>query len=266
MHRYATFRLSLRVLSIHTQARIIRRRKRRRLGRHIARSPSSTPQCNRGHRRAATLAKTVTLSHASTPLCLQLRTFLLARLWLQRLTSLHCISRLQIPRVSIPYVSMYFLSSFIIASSPSTGLDLCGQAISGLCRTHRCTVPSVASQVRASLIGDWFGLDHSRYHKDNRLGAVYSSLFGFWTARDAAIRASGANAQRRDSYSVVLFHHQPEIVVENDFSSTPQQLLNVLLRRDADGGTNFNGALQTSLSLMEKHWRTDQQVLPSSIA
>jgi len=122
------------------------------------------------------------------------------------------------------------------------------------------------SRCRCARLRSGIGLGYSRYHKDNRLGAVYSSLFGFWTARDAAIRASGANAQRRDSYSVVLFHHQPEIVVENDFSSTPQQLLNVLLRRDADGGTNFNGALQTSLSLMEKHWRTDQQVPPSSIA
>lgn len=94
---------------------------------------------------------------------------------------------------------------------------------------------------------------------DNRLGSVYSSLFGFWTARDAAVRASGANAQRRDSYSIALFHHQPETCLENDFTRTPRQLLDVILRWDAGGGTNFNGALNAGQALMEKHWRTDQQ-------
>ncbi|KAH7105369.1 hypothetical protein BKA62DRAFT_386244 [Auriculariales sp. MPI-PUGE-AT-0066] len=93
---------------------------------------------------------------------------------------------------------------------------------------------------------------------NNRLGAVYAALFGFWTARAAAVAASGNNAQRRDSYSVVLFHHQAEIVLENDFNSTPTELLNVLLRKGADGGTNFNGALQAGHDLMEKHWHTDQ--------
>jgi len=93
---------------------------------------------------------------------------------------------------------------------------------------------------------------------DNRLGAVYSALHGFWIARDAAIRASGPNAYRRDSYSVILFDANSKICLENDFNSTPRQLLDVLLRHERRGkGTNFGGALQTTQALMEKHWRSD---------
>ena len=49
---------------------------------------------------------------------------------------------------------------------------------------------------------------------NNRFGAVLSSLYGFWTAREAAVR-SGANAgQRRDAYSIVLFDHTASVCIE----------------------------------------------------
>ncbi|EJD48575.1 hypothetical protein AURDEDRAFT_60947, partial [Auricularia subglabra TFB-10046 SS5] len=77
-------------------------------------------------------------------------------------------------------------------------------------------------------------------------------------ARAAAIQASGAGTQRRDSYSIILFNHQADICLENDFTRNPRQLLDVLLRMDSYGGTNFNGALNAGLTVMERHWHTDQ--------
>jgi len=40
---------------------------------------------------------------------------------------------------------------------------------------------------------------------NNRLGAVVSSLYGFWTAHDAALRSNAASI-RRDAYTVILFN------------------------------------------------------------
>ena len=40
---------------------------------------------------------------------------------------------------------------------------------------------------------------------NNRFGAVMSSLYGFWTARDTAVRAGAAAGLRRDAYSIITF-------------------------------------------------------------
>ena len=40
---------------------------------------------------------------------------------------------------------------------------------------------------------------------NNRFGAVVSSLYGFWTARDTAVHAGAAAGLRRDAYSIVMF-------------------------------------------------------------
>jgi hypothetical protein len=40
---------------------------------------------------------------------------------------------------------------------------------------------------------------------NNRFGAVISSLYAFWTARDTAIRTGSAAGLRRDAYSIVTF-------------------------------------------------------------
>src|SRR5487761_1840560 len=98
-----------------------------------------------------------------------------------------------------------------------------------------------------------------RQRADNRLGAVYSALYSFWTARHAAITAgqqlgarrgldtvysalynlwgagpaAGSAGQypgsgRRDAYSVVLFSDSTRTVLTNDFTSDPDQLLEIL--------------------------------------
>ena len=91
---------------------------------------------------------------------------------------------------------------------------------------------------------------------NNRYGAVLSSLHSFWTARAAAI--ANSNAARRDAYSVVLFDHVVTTPIVNDFASTPDQLLDSLLRFGARGGTNFSLAIQRTGAIMEQSWSTER--------
>ena len=63
--------------------------------------------------------------------------------------------------------------------------------------------------------------DLIRQHADNRLGAVYSALYSFWSARHAAVTAGQQRAGAgQDAYSVVLFSGQATNVLANDFTST----------------------------------------------
>ncbi|KDQ16741.1 hypothetical protein BOTBODRAFT_156686 [Botryobasidium botryosum FD-172 SS1] len=92
---------------------------------------------------------------------------------------------------------------------------------------------------------------------NHRFGAVLSALDSFWISRDAATTASGTS--RKDAYSIVLFDHQAEVRVANDFTSSPDQLLSFLLDKGcAGGGTNFGLALQVAQSAMESHWSSER--------
>lgn len=93
-----------------------------------------------------------------------------------------------------------------------------------------------------------------RRHND-RLGAVYSSLYAFWSARHGALNGT---ANRRDSYSVILFDHALSTPVSNDFTSTPDQLLDQVLQHESRGGTDYTMALQGAQSCMENNWSTER--------
>ncbi|KAH8830110.1 hypothetical protein DL96DRAFT_1668099 [Flagelloscypha sp. PMI_526] len=94
---------------------------------------------------------------------------------------------------------------------------------------------------------------------DNRLGAVYSSLFAFWSSRSAAINASGAPAQaRRDAYSVVFFDSGVSRSITNDFTSTPEELLQSLLQYTPRGWTNYNLAIQETTRVVRENWSTER--------
>jgi hypothetical protein len=129
---------------------------------------------------------------------------------------------------------------------------------------------------------------------DNRLGAVYSALYSFWSARNAAIAAgqralgsqrridtvysalhnlnlwSGRNAAatrgqeqtytRRDSYSVILFNDWATTTLVNDVTSSPDQLLDTMLLQQASGGTNFTNALTEAEAVMVQNWSTERSV------
>ncbi|KAF9016568.1 hypothetical protein BDZ89DRAFT_1075488 [Hymenopellis radicata] len=95
---------------------------------------------------------------------------------------------------------------------------------------------------------------------NNRLGAVYSALYGFWTSRRAAVtgQAQGAAANRRDAYSVILFDHTTSTVLANDFTSSPEDLLNTVSRYGTGGGTDFELALDAAKTVMRQHWSTER--------
>ena len=103
---------------------------------------------------------------------------------------------------------------------------------------------------------------------NNRLGAVYSALHGFWSARHAAVtvgRQSGAGA-RRDAYSVILFESTTRPILTNDFTSTPDQLLDAMLAYQAGGGTNFSEALRAGGAVMGQNWSTERFASWSSVS
>ena len=109
-----------------------------------------------------------------------------------------------------------------------------------------------------------------RQTANNRLGAVYSALHGFWSARHAAItaspgRQSGVGA-RRDAYSVILFQSTTTSILTNNFTSTPDQLLDAMLAYQAGGGTNFSEALRAGGAVMERNWSTERLVSRPSIS
>jgi hypothetical protein len=107
-----------------------------------------------------------------------------------------------------------------------------------------------------------------RQTANNRLGAVYSALHGFWSARHAAVtvgRQSGVGA-RRDAYSALLFDSTTRSILTNDFTSTPDQLLDAMLAYRAGGGTNFSAALRAGGAVMEQNWSTERLVSRSSVS
>jgi len=88
---------------------------------------------------------------------------------------------------------------------------------------------------------------------NNRLGAVYSSLHAFWMARSAP-----AADARRDAYTAIFHDHYMTTCFANDFTSTPDQLLEFLLPTIADGDNDFDGALKAAQTMMERFWSPER--------
>ncbi|KAI9511011.1 hypothetical protein F5148DRAFT_1274479 [Russula earlei] len=94
---------------------------------------------------------------------------------------------------------------------------------------------------------------------NNRLGAVYSSLYSFWSARHVATMAGRQTAgARRDAYSLILFNEKATNILTNDFTSSPDQLLGIVLSSRASGGTRFLEALRAGQAVMEQNWSTER--------
>ncbi|KZV72346.1 hypothetical protein PENSPDRAFT_649928, partial [Peniophora sp. CONT] len=93
---------------------------------------------------------------------------------------------------------------------------------------------------------------------NNRLGAVCSALHAFWSARQATTQG-GSGTARRDAYSLLLFDMGVYHGVVNDISSSPAELLRVMLGYRASGGTDFNHALNSACTLMEQNWDADRK-------
>ena len=63
---------------------------------------------------------------------------------------------------------------------------------------------------------------------------------------------------RRDGYSAILFNGVATEVFSNDFNSSPDALLDRILRYSAEGGTNFSAAVSMAEQIMERHWSTER--------
>lgn len=94
---------------------------------------------------------------------------------------------------------------------------------------------------------------------NNRLGSVFSALYSFWLARQAAIdRNAQIGGVRRDAYSLVFFNHEPSTSIENDFTSSPDELLTAALQYGPQYGTDFTQALERTQTIMDSHWSTER--------
>ena len=107
--------------------------------------------------------------------------------------------------------------------------------------------------------------DRIREVADNRLGAVYSALYSFWSARHATMTSGQQTIEaRRDAYSVILFNAATKNVVVNDFRSSPNQLLDIVLNEQTAWGTNFAAAIQASQEIMVDNWSTERFAIQCS--
>lgn len=101
-----------------------------------------------------------------------------------------------------------------------------------------------------------------RQSANNRLGAVYSALYGFWSSHHAAITGGRQTVgARRDAYSVILFDSEATPILINDLTSTPDKLLDAVLDHQTGSGTDFPEALQEGRAVMEQQWSAERLVI-----
>lgn len=117
---------------------------------------------------------------------------------------------------------------------------------------------SMSSRDRSPLPGTPVSGEIARV-SNNRLGAVCSALHAFWSARQATAQR-GSTTVRRDAYSVLMFDTSVAQGVVNDVSSSSDELLHMMLRYRASGGTDFTQALDSARILLEQNWSTDRSV------
>ncbi|KAN0136073.1 hypothetical protein V8E53_005933 [Lactarius tabidus] len=102
-------------------------------------------------------------------------------------------------------------------------------------------------------------VDRIMQKANNRLGVVFSALYSFWVARQAALNSgSSLGAGTRDAYSLIFFNHESSTPIENDSTSSPDELLTAALHYEADGGKNFTGALERTYNVMNSHWNMER--------
>jgi hypothetical protein len=131
----------------------------------------------------------------------------------------------------------------------------------GFSVSHYYFRSSSMSNIDRRPLADAPATDLIRQYTDNRLGAVYSALYSFWSARNAALTAGQqVVGARRDAYSIVLFSKRTKNVLVNDFTSTPDQLLGLVLAERPSHGTKFTAALEAARAIMEQNWSTERPV------
>jgi hypothetical protein len=87
-----------------------------------------------------------------------------------------------------------------------------------------------------------------RAQMNNRLGAVYSALYSFWSARQAAV------GLQHDANTVILHADGTQSVCENDSTRSPRELLELLLPNGPNGGNSFPKAFKAADTAISKWW------------
>jgi hypothetical protein len=106
---------------------------------------------------------------------------------------------------------------------------------------------------------DTAGFDRITPTANDRLGCAFSALYSFWLARQAAIdRTARLRGARRDAYSLLFFDREASTCLENDFGSSPDELLTAALAYEAGAGTNFTSAIERVQYIMNSHWNTER--------
>ena len=91
-----------------------------------------------------------------------------------------------------------------------------------------------------------------RRRLDNRLGAVFSSLYSFLIARQATA------GLQRDANTIILHAQNAESVCENDTTRSPDELLDLLLRNAPRDGNCFDVALKAAEKAISKWWSNER--------
>jgi hypothetical protein len=108
---------------------------------------------------------------------------------------------------------------------------------------------------------DSAGIERIKPSADNRLGAVFSSLYSFWIEREAVIGRNSVNGRDgNDAYSLIFFNHEQSTPIEYDFTSSPDELLTAALHFNATGDTDFSSALERAQNVMTSHWSSERLV------
>ncbi|CUA69984.1 hypothetical protein RSOLAG22IIIB_14172 [Rhizoctonia solani] len=94
---------------------------------------------------------------------------------------------------------------------------------------------------------------------NNRYGAVVSALYGFLKNREAAVTNAGLRS-RQDSYTFLMHDNKSEVRVQNDLTSTTEQLIDRLipLRPVGGAGNDFGLALTMAQQTIERNWSADR--------
>ena len=80
-----------------------------------------------------------------------------------------------------------------------------------------------------------------RSRMNNRLGAVYSAMYNFWSARQAAV------GHQRDTNTIILHAEDTQSICENDSTRSPIELLDLLLPNAPKEGNCFINTADTTI-------------------
>ncbi|GBB83177.1 hypothetical protein RclHR1_00010059 [Rhizophagus clarus] len=96
---------------------------------------------------------------------------------------------------------------------------------------------------------------------NNRIGAVYQAVYYFMETRinSAKTRQNKVSLAMYDKVSLILFNDKVNIPFENRDLTDPKDLLNIMLKHNVSGRTNYDLAIQKAGSLIETYFEPKKE-------